>query len=184
MVHTTFHQKQDMYVHGKPMPMCRVTPQFVTACNIVEHLQSYMKHDMCHAHLGQCKGIWQSKNIIGISALWVCSSAECSEIPSEKYSKWAGLGLRPGWNHGPETGLLTHLPPPWPAQARSQWLVASGQIFTAPSHHGRGQATEPADWWPPSCKMDPTSERSVQWQYLSLFKWDRCFLTSLRSAIE
>ena len=52
-----------------PLPMCRVTLQFVTECNVVEHLQYYMKHDMCHAHLGQCKGILQSKNTIRISAL-------------------------------------------------------------------------------------------------------------------
>ena len=58
-----------IYVLSPPIPMCRVTPQFVTECSIVEHLQFYMKHDMCHAHLGQSKIILQSKNIIRFSAL-------------------------------------------------------------------------------------------------------------------
>ena len=180
LVHTKFHQvpSKARYVHGKPIPMCRVTPQFVTACNVVEHLQSYMKHDMCHAHLGQCKGILQSKNIIRISALWVCSQ-QCRVFWNTiqqifQQVSWTQAGLE-SLSAGPETGL-THLPLPWlgrPRPGLSDSLLlgkfsllhliragAQSHLWASPGTDGHQAA---------KCGA---REKCSMWQYLSLF--ERC----------
>ena len=172
MVHTTFHQKQDMCsVHGKPKPCPCVVWHHSLSRNVTLWTIYNLTWNMtCVTHIWVNVKVFDNLRISSEFQLYEFAAAlsVLKYHPSELDSDSGRVGI---------TDLkqvsLTSLRP-GPAQARSQWLVASGQIFTAPSHHGRGRATEPADWWPPSCKMDPTSERSVQWQYLSLFEWDRC----------
>ena len=106
---------------------------------------------------GSVQDILQSKNIIRFSALWVCSTAECSEIPSKKYLKWAGL--RPGWTRGPETGLA----PPRPG------LSDSYRCFWANFHWVHCAPSHPAGAGPLSqalmatkLQSDPTSESDIR----------------------
>ena len=159
-----------IYVLSPPIPMCRVTPQFVTECSIVEHLQFYMKHDMCHAHLGQSKIFYNIRTlfdfqpIMSLQHCWMFSNT-IQKIFEVSWTQ-AGLDSRT-WNWSRSS------------PARSQWLVASGQIFTECTVH---HLTQPGPghwarhWWPPSCKViqHQTSESSVHWQYLFSFEWDRC----------
>ena len=167
LVHTTFHQKQDMC-------MVNQYPCVVWHHSLSRHVTLWNIYNLtwnmtCVTHIWVNVKVFYNLRISSEFQLYefAASSAECSEIPSNKYSsKWAGLE---SLSAGPETGL-THSPLSSlarPAQARSQWLVASGQIFTAPSHQGRG--TEPALGLMDIKLQNMEPERSVQWQYLSLF---------------
>lgn len=175
LVHTKFHQKQDMC-------MVNQYPCVVWHHSLSRHVTLWNIYNLtwnmtCVTHIWVNVKVFYNLRISSEFQLYefAASSAECSEIPSNKYSsKWAGL--RPGWSHSVldlKQVSLTSLPPPClgrPRPGLSDSLLlgkfsllhliragAQSHLWASPGTDGHQAA---------KCGA---REKSVQWQYLSLF---------------